>query len=274
MKNSLLNLKIDFPFDKKDFDKILDELTSKEEKSFIFTINPEFVVDSQKDKHFRDILNQGSFNSADGVGIILAFKYKEFLKSGNNRFTAVLKLINFYFNFRLHTQRLTGVEISEKIFEYSNMKSLSIFLLGGNSKEMVSEKLLVKLKSKYPNAKFIGSSSSFLSSPNDDKVTLDFVSDNLKNFGNKVKQIDFFLVGYGHPYQEKWIYRNYEKIPAKVFIGVGGTFDFLNGNIPRAPKLIQKMGLEWLYRLFIQPKRIKRIFKAVVSFSYLIFKKI
>lgn len=88
-----------------------------------------------------------------------------------------------------------------------------------------------------------------------------------------IDRLDFLLVGYGHPYQEKWIERNFEKINVGIFVGVGGTFDFLTGNIKRAPRFLQKLGLEWLFRLFIQPKRIKRIFKAVVHFSYLILTK-
>ena len=61
---------------------------------------------------------------------------------------------------------------------------------------------------------------------------------------------------------------------SQIFVGVGGSFDFLSGIKPRAPKFLQTIGLEWLFRLFNEPSRFSRIWKAVVTFSYLIFKKV
>ena len=128
------------------------------------------------------------------------------------------------------------------------------------------------LERKYPNIQFVGASSSFISKPNDDVVTQEYINTCLK--AKKLRSIDFILVGYGHPFQEKWIDRNSSNLPIKIFVGVGGTFDFLTGNIKRAPKIFQLFGLEWLFRLILQPKRFWRIYKAVVRFSYLFFTKI
>lgn len=84
---------------------------------------------------------------------------------------------------------------------------------------------------------------------------------------------DILLVGLGSPKQEKWIYENLKKMPSvKVAIGVGGAFDFISGHVRRAPKILQKIGLEWLWRLMLQPKRIKRIFKGVEGLICLTFK--
>jgi len=89
---------------------------------------------------------------------------------------------------------------------------------------------------------------------------------------NKVKP-EILLVGLGSPKQEKWIYKNLRKMPSvKVAIGVGGAFDFISGEIKRAPRFIQKIGLEWLWRLILQPWRIKRISKGVIGLSWLTFK--
>jgi N-acetylglucosaminyldiphosphoundecaprenol N-acetyl-beta-D-mannosaminyltransferase len=86
-------------------------------------------------------------------------------------------------------------------------------------------------------------------------------------------QPDILLVALGAPKQEKWITENLTKVPSvKVTIGVGGAFDFLSGKIRRAPVFIQKMGLEWFWRLILQPSRIGRIFNAVVVFPWLILK--
>lgn len=90
---------------------------------------------------------------------------------------------------------------------------------------------------------------------------------------NKVKP-EILLAGLGSPKQEKWIYCNFKKMPSvKVAIGVGGAFDFISGRIKRAPKFFQKMGLEWLWRLILQPRRIKRIYNGVIKFSWLALKE-
>jgi N-acetylglucosaminyldiphosphoundecaprenol N-acetyl-beta-D-mannosaminyltransferase len=272
MKMELLGVKINYPFLKKNFDSVLKDMTSSKKTSFIFTVNPEFIVDAQHDPLFKSILNQGSFNSVDGIGVVMALEYQESLKETKNKFSSLLVVIDKYFKGQIIKKRFTGVEISERIFEFSNKNYCNVFLLGGDKFKMVSENLLIDLQKKYPNINFIGASSSFVSKPNDDIVTIEFIEDCMKRKG--VREIDFVLVGYGHPFQEKWILRNFSKFNAKVFVGVGGTFDFLSGNILRAPKFLQKLGLEWLFRLLIQPARYKRIFKAVGTFSYLIFRKI
>jgi len=90
---------------------------------------------------------------------------------------------------------------------------------------------------------------------------------------NKVKP-DILLVGLGSPKQEKWIYENLKKMPSvKLAIGVGGAFDFISGFIKRSPKFLQKIGLEWLWRLIIQPKRFKRISVGVIGLLLLTLKE-
>lgn len=87
----------------------------------------------------------------------------------------------------------------------------------------------------------------------------------------KDKKIDILFVAFGSPKQEIWIAENLEKIPAKVVIGVGGAFDFISGRVPRAPKVLRSLGFEWLYRLIIQPWRIKRQL-SLITFVFLILK--
>jgi len=79
------------------------------------------------------------------------------------------------------------------------------------------------------------------------------------------------LVAYGAPKQDLWIAKHLSKMPTvRVAIGVGGTFDFLSGTIKRAPRWLRSLGLEWLWRLILQPWRIKRIWTAVVIFPMLV----
>lgn len=86
-------------------------------------------------------------------------------------------------------------------------------------------------------------------------------------------KIDILFVAMGFPLQEKWIHENLDKIPVRVAIGVGGAFDFISGKIPRAPEFLRRLGLEWLFRLIIQPWRIKRQL-ALISFSLMTLKEV
>jgi N-acetylglucosaminyldiphosphoundecaprenol N-acetyl-beta-D-mannosaminyltransferase len=81
------------------------------------------------------------------------------------------------------------------------------------------------------------------------------------------------LVAYGHPTQDLWIARNQPQMQIPLAMGVGGVFDYLSGRVPLAPAWLRAMGLEWLYRLLCQPRRWKRIWRAVVVFSWLVLRK-
>ena len=89
---------------------------------------------------------------------------------------------------------------------------------------------------------------------------------------NKAKP-DVLFVALGQVKQEKWIIKNLPKLPSVCLaMGVGGSFDYISKIIPRAPKFARILGLEWLVRLILQPKRIKRIWNAVAVFMWLVVK--
>ncbi len=151
--------------------------------------------------------------------------------------------------------RFLGKRLKENITGVDLIHGLKgkIFLLGG--KPGIAEKAGKKL-----NTKIVG------------------VEHGYQDLGEVVKKInqvepDILLVGLGSPKQEKWIYENLKKMPSvKLAIGVGGAFDFISKRVKRAPKFIQKIGLEWLWRLMLQPRRIKRIYNGVIKLSWLILK--
>ncbi len=85
---------------------------------------------------------------------------------------------------------------------------------------------------------------------------------------------DILLVALGHGKQEKWIASHLAELPSvKIAMGVGGAFAFIAGRVRRAPKLMRALGLEWLWRLFLQPWRIVRIYRAIIVFSALFMRK-
>lgn len=131
---------------------------------------------------------------------------------------------------------VTGTDLMEKLIELSAEKGFAVGLLGGRNG--VAEQTAERLKKKYSGLKI-----------------------NVVN--EKLIPVDILFVALGAPKQEKWIALNLSKIPVKVAMGVGGAFDYLSGRIPRAPRWIRKLGLEWLFRLMIQPWRIKRQLKLL-----------
>jgi len=87
-------------------------------------------------------------------------------------------------------------------------------------------------------------------------------------------QPSVLFVAFGHGKQERWIARHLAKLSSvKVAVGVGGSFDYLAQVVPRAPLEWRSLGLEWLYRLIRQPRRWKRIYRAIIVFSLLVLKQ-
>jgi len=151
-------------------------------------------------------------------------------------------------------QRITGVDLMEDICRKANEKGWLVFLAGGRAG--VAQEAAHQLKKRYPYLKI---------------KTVEEPTDLPTDLGSE--KVVLFLA-LGAPRQEKWIKRHLESRPqVKLAMGVGGAFDFISGRIRRAPRLIQKAGLEWLWRFFLQPWRAKRIFRAVVIFPHLVIKE-
>lgn len=237
-KVPILGIKIDSITYKQLLKKIQSFFYSKKQH-YIVTVNPEFVMTAQKDNFFRYILNNADIATADGTGI---------------------KIASWFLGMKIK-KRITGVDLTYKIAKICLKNKKSIFLLGGNNN--AATKTAEKLKKLYPNLKICGYLQNI--QINNPKHIPDFVSERIKS-----AKPDVLLVALGAPKQEKFIYYQLKNFPTvKLAIGVGGTFDFISGNIKRAPKIIRKIGFEWIYRFFQEPKRFKRIFiNAFVKFAF------
>lgn len=233
---------------------------------YICTPNPEIILSSQKNDYFKKVLNNSSLNIPDGLGLIWA---SYFISScQNSKSNIYLQFIKSYllliFNqTKLKTvisERVTGVDLMLEICKKSEKK---IFLLG--AKKGVAEKAAIKIKELNPKVKIVGT---FSGSPhkNKEKEIINLINQSSANT---------LFVAFGAPKQELWINRNLKKLQnIKLAIGVGGSFDFIAGTKKRAPKFMQKIGLEWLFRLIQEPiKRSKRIFNATIKFPLEILKK-
>ncbi len=147
--------------------------------------------------------------------------------------------------------RVHGVDLLEKLVDRLSEKTATTGYLGAGPG--VAEGTADCLRKKYPGIKIV------------------FATDQLVDV-NKMPKTDILFVALGSPKQEFWIRDNIDKLPVKVVIGVGGAFDFISGKVRRAPLIIRRLGLEWLFRLVIQPWRIKRQL-SLIRFVLLVIKE-
>jgi len=239
MKVEILGIKIDSLTMEEALRKVEGFLTDGQQH-YIVTPNPEFLVLAQKDEKFRQILNQADLAVPDGIGLIFAS----------------------WFLGRPLKQRIAGTDLMEKICQKAAQKKWPVFLIGGG--EGITEKAAENLRKKYLRLK-IGTV------PQIQSLSARTVSE-----GQSLSEgLSLLFVALTVPKQEKWINENLEKMPSvRLAMGVGGAFDFMAGQVPRAPKFLRVIGLEWLWRFFCQPWRIKRIFKAVIVFPYLVIRSV
>ena len=191
-------------------------------KSLIVAINPEKLMKAKEDPELKALLNRAEFQIPDGIGVILASK----LKKGQIR------------------SRVTGIDMMDRVVQEAATRGKRIFLYG--AKPGVAEEAAARLQVMHPNIQIAGVQHGY---EKDVKVVLDTI--------NQAKP-DILFVAMGSPKQEQWIEQHRDQLHPTVFQGVGGSFDVLAGNIKRAPAVFQKAGAEWLYRLLLEPSRIKR----------------
>lgn len=249
-------------------DKI-DEIIKNNQKAYFVTVNPEMILRASEDRDFLEILKKSEINTSDGVGILWAAYFLSLpeCKCKIGRFFqfkwSLLSILFAPKKIRsVISERITGTDLFPKIIDRSQKKEWKIFLLG--AMEGVADNVINKFSKLYPKTHFAGC---FAGSPDTDHENE--ICDRI----NKAKP-DILFVAYGAPKQEFWIHRNLLKLDSvKVAIGVGGAFDFHSGKVKRAPRFLQKIGLEWLWRLLREPKRFNRIFNATFGFIKLIYKE-
>lgn len=149
--------------------------------------------------------------------------------------------------------RITGADFVETVCSYVAKKPITVGFLGGGPR--VAEKVAECLCGKFPGLK------------------VSFAVEELEqiSFGNYA---DIMFVAFGSPKQEIWLHDNLEKLPITVGMGVGGSFDMISGKVWRAPALLRRIGLEWLFRLLIQPWRIKRQLRLLSFLRLVIAEKL
>lgn len=215
-----------------EFYKLAHDNLINENRMFVITANPETIMIAKENKNLNEaFFSNDSIVVPDGIGIV---KGAKMLK---------IKEIN---------KTITGIDFVKYLLEECNEYKKSLFLFG--AKEEVVTTFKKKIKEEYSGINVLGAINGYVE--NKEEVFNEI----------KKKKPDVILVALGIPNQEVLIYNNLKDFDKGIFVGVGGSFDVLSGLKRRAPKVFLKHNLEWLYRITIEPKRMKRFFKSNVKF--------
>ncbi len=228
-----------------------------DEKGTYFTATPnaEILLEARENEDLKQYLQQCVLNVPDSVSLLWA---GECLNQKWGKMRSILELLALPVRKRFWTafpEQVCGSDLFWDICAEAEKKERSLFLLGGEG--TVAKETLKFVQKMYPKLKVVGAAAGSPLAQDDDLVVAEI---------NRVKP-DIIFVAYGCPKQELWIARNLKKCEtASVAMGIGGTFDFVVGKVKRAPKMFRMVGLEWLWRLIMEPRRWKRIWRAVWVF--------
>jgi len=223
MSYTIFGLKID-NLTKKEAIEYVRKFLLDDSFHYIVTLNPEGVVIAHENEDFKRIVNQADLVVADGSWLI---KASRFLNKG-------LK------------ERIAGIDLLLDILKFCSENHIDVYLLG--AKEEVVSKARENLEAMFSGISIVGFHSGYFDYKGEDDII------------EEIKRLKpgFLVVGLGMPKQELWMSRHRD-LPVRLAIGVGGSFDVLSGMIPRAPRWMQSIGMEWLYRVIQDPKRFKRL---------------
>ena len=205
----------------------------------VATANTDYLVNALRDPELRAILCAAHLVTPDGMPVVWASK-----------------LLG-----QPLPERVTGADLAPQLAALAAREGYGLYLLGAQPE--VNAKACERLRADYPSLRIVGRAA-----PPD--LPLETMDTEALLADIERACPDILLVAFGNPKQEKWIYRNRARLQqVPVCIGVGGTFDFLAGRTRRAPLWMQQRGLEWLYRLCQEPRRLlKRYNRDFWLFGY------
>ena len=197
--------------------------------SQVVTINPEMFETAKKDNDFSNIIKEAEMIIPDGIGVKIALKING-----------------------INVERIPGVDFARCLLEESAKNNIPVAIIG--AKEEVIIKAIENLNNEINGLNIVYYHNGYFE--NDTEIYTEINS----------KSPKLILVAMGSPRQEKFIYQAKKVLKPSLMIGIGGSLDVWSGNVKRAPLVIQKLGLEWLYRTIKEPARIKRIIPTLPMF--------
>jgi UDP-N-acetyl-D-mannosaminouronate:lipid I N-acetyl-D-mannosaminouronosyltransferase len=190
---------------------------------FGVAINPEKIVRAREDANLRATLDMATIRFADGIGVVWALRRRG-----------------------VKAVRLAGVDLWYRLMKEAARSGRNVFLLGGEPG--VVEEVSSRLRADMPGIRIVGARHGFIDADAEREIARTLAA----------TSPEVVSVAMGSPRQEKVIARLRAAYPDAFYLGVGGTFDVYAGKVKRAPVWMQRIGLEWLYRLLRQPSRAGR----------------
>lgn len=195
----------------------------------VVTINPEMFKEAEKNQNFSNIVKEAEMVIPDGIGVKIALQITG--KKAN---------------------RIPGIDFAKKLLQEAAVSGIPVAIIG--SKEEVVVKAVENLQNEINGLNIVYYHNGYFK---DDALIYDEL---------KTKSPKLILVALGSPRQEEFIYNAKKVLNPALMVGIGGSLDVWSGSVKRAPKIFQKLGLEWLYRTVSQPSRFKRIFPTLPLF--------
>lgn len=234
MSVELLGIKVD-DFSFKGAVEFAEKLINDDNVSQVVTINPEMFAQAEKDANFAKIVEEAEMVIPDGVGVKIALKLKGY-----------------------NVDRIPGIDFAKQLLENASKNNVPVAIVG--AKEEVVSIAVENLKKEIEGLSIVYYHNGYFN--NDEKIYED-----LNNASPRL-----ILVALGSPRQEEFIYNAKQVLKPALMVGIGGSLDVWSGNVKRAPKIFQVLGLEWLYRTVSQPSRFKRIFPTLPLFLLKVLK--
>lgn len=191
----------------------------------VVTVNPIIIMAALDNAQFYQDLQAAELIVPDGTGVVWAANY-------------VGQPVQ---------ERVPGIDLVNELMKVGELKRWKVYMLGASDE--VIEAAAAKLQQNHPAIRIVGYRNGFFADEEDQAVIASI----------REAEPDILLVGRSTDKQEPWISKYKHELNIPVMMGVGGTFDILSGNLKRAPKLFQRLRLEWLYRLLQEPKRFPRM---------------
>lgn len=241
----ILGVRID-PVTRAQTQKKLRGFLESDQSHLLTTPNPEMLVLANKDDRFRKVFGQSSLNVPDGFGLRVGARLL-----GKNI-----------------PERVTGVEMVEMLAQLAHERGERVAFLGGEFGEGVGAARA--LKEQFPKLNIYVFEGGGVSRARDGSWL------HHPEIFNWLQEVEpqILCVAFGHGNQECWIHDHLHHFPSvRVAVGVGGAFNYLSGRARRAPRWMQKIGLEWLWRLCCEPHRFRRIVNAVIVFPVLVLRR-
>jgi N-acetylglucosaminyldiphosphoundecaprenol N-acetyl-beta-D-mannosaminyltransferase len=225
-------------------ERIINHAVTGRSPEYVVTPNAMHILSLQKDASFREIYRKAFLVVPDGVSLLWSANFLNTPLNG----------------------RVNGTDLFEQLCAIAADKGLKVFLLGGRTGAADAAREI--LEARHPNLKIVGTHCP--------PYGFESQSAELALINVKIQAAnpDLLFVGLGAPKQEKWIAANYQQLSVPISVGIGVSFELVANMVSRAPVWMQKTGLEWLFRLIVEPGRLwKRYIIGNPLFIWLVLKQ-